>query len=118
MKDKGTIVSQYVNQIAVNQLMQEVGDENIPVLFGIFCDELDDFIGALSSHPEIDKVREISHCLKSSAGSFGADKLATMAIHIEEKAKQKQEKWVERNISEFVDIARQTEMAYRELLLK
>lgn len=43
-------MSQYVNQIAVNQLVQEVGDENVPFLFGIFCDELDEFIGALSTH--------------------------------------------------------------------
>lgn len=111
-------MSQYVNQIAVNQLVQEVGDENVPFLFGIFCDELDEFIGALSTHPEIEKVREISHCLKSSAGSFGADKLANMAVDIEEKAKQKQKEWVERNMSEFVNIARQTEMAYRQFLVK
>lgn len=109
-------MSQYINQIAVNQLMQEVGDENVPFLFGIFCDELDDFIGTLTTHPEIEKVREISHCLKSSAGSFGADKLANMAIHIEEKAKNKQKDWVERNISEFVNIARGTELAYRQMI--
>ncbi|OCH15482.1 MULTISPECIES: Hpt domain-containing protein [unclassified Aliivibrio] len=111
-------MSQYINQIAVNQLVQEVGDENVPFLFGIFCDELDEFIDTLSTHPEIDKVREISHCLKSSAGSFGADKLATMAINIEEKAKLLQQEWVERNISEFVNIARGTELAYRKLLIK
>ncbi|WP_254052644.1 Hpt domain-containing protein [Aliivibrio sp. EL58] len=109
-------MSQYINQIAVNQLMQEVGDENVPFLFGIFCDELDDFISTLTTHPEIEKVREISHCLKSSAGSFGADKLANMAIHIEEKAKHKQKDWVERNISEFVNIARGTELAYRQMI--
>lgn len=109
-------MSQYINQIAVNQLMQEVGDENVPFLFGIFCDELDDFIGTLTTHPEIEKVREISHCLKSSAGSFGADKLASMAINIEEKAKNKQKDWVERNISEFVNIARGTELAYRQMI--
>ena len=109
-------MSQYINQIAVNQLMQEVGDENVPFLFGIFCDELDDFISTLTTHPEIEKVREISHCLKSSAGSFGAEKLANMAIHIEEKAKDKQKDWVERNISEFVNIARGTELAYRQMI--
>lgn len=96
--------------------MQEVGDENVPFLFGIFCDELDDFISTLTTHPEIEKVREISHCLKSSAGSFGAEKLANMAIHIEEKAKDKQKDWVERNISEFVNIARGTELAYRQMI--
>ena len=96
--------------------MQEVGDENVPFLFGIFCDELDDFISTLTTHPEIEKVREISHCLKSSAGSFGADKLASMAINIEEKAKNKQKDWVERNISEFVNIARGTELAYRQMI--
>jgi two-component system phosphorelay protein LuxU len=111
-------VSQYINQKAVNQLVQEVGDENVPFLFGIFCDELDDFIGTLSTQPEIEKVREISHCLKSSAGSFGADKLASMAVDIEEKAKLHQDEWVERNISEFVNIARGTEIAYRKLLIK
>ena len=100
----------------MNQLMQEVGDENVPFLFGIFCDELDDFISTLTTHPEIEKVREISHCLKSSAGSFGADKLASMAINIEEKAKNKQKDWVERNISEFVNIARGTELAYRQMI--
>lgn len=107
----------YVNQTAVTQLRQEVGEENIPILFGIFCDELSDFIGALSSHPEVNEIREISHSLKSSAGSFGADKLATMAISVEEKAKQDQAQWLERNISDFVEVARQTEIAYRELLM-
>ena len=115
---RGLPVSQYINQVAVNQLVQEVGDENVPFLFGIFCDELDEFIGALSTQPEIDKIREISHCIKSSAGSFGADKLASMAIDIEEKAKQKQKDWIKRNISEFVNIARGTELAYRDLLVK
>ena len=110
-------MNQYVNQLAVNQLVQEVGDENVPCLFGIFCDELHDFIDTLSSQPEIDKVREISHCLKSSAGSFGADKLAGMAIDVEEKAKSHQKEWVQNNMSEFVDIARQTERAYREFLI-
>ncbi|MGR6840109.1 hypothetical protein ACU5DF_13720 [Aliivibrio wodanis] len=61
-------MSQYVNQIAVDQLIQEVGDENVPFLFGIFCDELDDFIDTLNSQPEIDKIREISHCLKKQCG--------------------------------------------------
>ena len=111
-------MSQYINQVAVYQLIQEVGDENIPFLFGIFCDELDEFIDTLSTQPEIEKVREISHCIKSSAGSFGADKLASMAIHIEEKAKQKQYDWVTHNISEFVNIARGTELAYRQFLVK
>ena len=41
-----------------------------------------------------------------------------MAIHIEEKAKTEQKEWIERNISEFVNIARGTELAYRELLMK
>ena len=111
-------MSQYINQIALNQLVQEVGGENVPFLFGIFCDELDELIDTLIAQPEIEKIREISHCLKSSAGSFGADKLAMMAIHIEEKAKAEQKEWVERNISEFVNIARGTELAYRELLMK
>ncbi|MGR6840108.1 hypothetical protein ACU5DF_13715 [Aliivibrio wodanis] len=39
-----------------------------------------------------------------------------MAIHIEEKAKHKQKDWVERNISEFVNIARGTELAYRQMI--
>lgn len=109
-------MSQYINQVTVNQLIQEVGDENVPFLLGIFCDELVDFISTLTAHPDIDKVREISHGLKSSAGSFGAEKLASMAIHIEEKAKHEQKDWVERNISEFVNIARGTELAYRQLI--
>ncbi len=106
---------QYINQETVNQLIQEVGGENASFLFGIFCDELLEFTSSFSIESEVARIKEISHCLKSSAGSFGADKLAMFAVEIEEKAKAEQLDWVKRNITEFINIARKTEVIYRQL---
>ena len=72
----------YLNSNKVADLSQEIGEENLPVLLNIFLDELDGYRKVLSGAPEEleSPLSEISHALKSSAASFGADNLCEMAI--------------------------------------
>ena len=67
-----------LNQQKVDELAGEIGQENVPVLLEIFLGELKGYY----EHLEINKasdtskyLADISHALKSSAASFGADSL-------------------------------------------
>lgn len=81
----------WINNHKISELGQEIGEENIPLLLEIFLSELgmyrqkllDDVPGGNMSY-----LIEISHALKSSAASFGADQLCSVARHIDSNAKQ------------------------------
>lgn len=80
-----------LNQEKINQLAGEIGEENIPVLLDIFLDELLTYARNLAdgSQPDrLDYLKEISHALKSSAASFGAEALYAHALEIDTKVKQ------------------------------
>ncbi|WED20896.1 Hpt domain-containing protein [Vibrio sp. JC009] len=79
----------YLNLGKIDDLCNEIGRDNLPVLLDIFLSELDGYHTVLSGdleelqHP----LREISHALKSSAASFGADNLCELAKSLDAKAK-------------------------------
>lgn len=79
-----------LNQSKIDRLSSEVGQENVATLLNIFLGELDDYINHLSTEASDDiheYLKHISHALKSSAASFGADALCGTATAIDSKAK-------------------------------
>ncbi len=80
-----------LNQQKVNELASEIGQENVPVLLDIFLGELKGYYDHLEVNKESDTSRylaDISHALKSSAASFGADSLCSFAIGLDAKVKK------------------------------
>ncbi|PHX06753.1 quorum-sensing phosphorelay protein LuxU [Vibrio splendidus] len=84
-------MTKVLNQQKVDELAGEIGQENVPVLLEIFLGELKGYY----EHLEINKasdtskyLADISHALKSSAASFGADSLCSFAISLDAKVKQ------------------------------
>lgn len=78
------------NQSTIEQLTQEIGTDNVPMLFGIFTNELKDYLATFEQSDEdelYEHLKEISHALKSSAASFGADALCSLAIDIDARVK-------------------------------
>ncbi|WP_375750575.1 Hpt domain-containing protein [Vibrio sp. HN007] len=78
-----------MNSHKVNDLCHEIGKDNLPVLLEIFLSELDGYQNVLSGELEDlqSPLQEISHALKSSAASFGADNLCELAKEIDQRAK-------------------------------
>ena len=80
-----------LNQQKVDELAGEIGQENVPVLLEIFLGELKGYYEHLELNKESDTSKylaDISHALKSSAASFGADSLCSFAIGLDSKVKQ------------------------------
>ncbi|MEZ9564761.1 quorum-sensing phosphorelay protein LuxU [Vibrio artabrorum] len=80
-----------LNQQKVDQLACEIGQENVPVLLEIFLGELKGYYEHLEQNKDTDTsqyLAYISHALKSSAASFGADSLCCFAISLDAKVKQ------------------------------
>ncbi|MDK9760265.1 Hpt domain-containing protein [Vibrio sp. D173a] len=80
-----------LNQQKVDELASEIGQENVPVLLEIFLGELKGYHEHLEQSNEEDSTKylaDISHALKSSAASFGADSLCNFAIGLDAKVKQ------------------------------
>ena len=105
-----------LNQQKIEGLSQEIGSENVPILLDIFLGEMDIYIGTLSElqgTAQLGYLKEISHALKSSAASFGADRLCELAIAIDKKAKVNilNEKGIE--TSAMIDLLCITREAYR-----
>lgn len=80
-----------LNQQKVDELASEIGQENVPVLLEIFLGELKGYHEHLEQSNAADSTKylaDISHALKSSAASFGADSLCNFAIGLDAKVKQ------------------------------
>ncbi|MCF8779107.1 Hpt domain-containing protein [Vibrio sp. IRLE0018] len=80
-----------LNQKKIASLSEEIGQENVPMLLEIFLGELESYLKVLCDATYSDKLsylKEISHALKSSAASFGADSLCAYAVEIDARAKQ------------------------------
>lgn len=78
-----------LNQAKVERLASEIGRENVPVLLEIFLGELAQYIERLSTDHDDqgEYLKDISHALKSSAASFGAESLCALAIEFDTVAK-------------------------------
>lgn len=84
-------MTKVLNQQKVDELAGEIGQENVPVLVEIFLGELKGYYEHLEINKESDTSKylaDISHALKSSAASFGADSLCSFAIGLDSKVKQ------------------------------
>ncbi len=108
-----------LNQSKVDKLAQDIGKENIPVLVQIFLGELVTYQQSLMSNELADKkeyLKEISHALKSSAASFGADKLCAKAIDIDSRAKQDEFMDEVVEAASMVELLVQTHGCYQRLI--
>ncbi|MCL9782611.1 Hpt domain-containing protein [Vibrio sp. S4M6] len=108
-----------LNQKKIDRLAAEVGEENVPVLLEIFLGELDGYISHLASNSTgdiVEYLKEISHALKSSAASFGADALCNIAITIDAKAKAGQPINEKQDTDDMLDWLQQTYQRYSELV--
>lgn len=107
-----------LNQEKINRLASEIGEENVPVLLQIFLGELSNYIENLQADPE-DKtqyLKEISHALKSSAASFGAEVLCEYAIEIDTHAKTGQGFNQSDSKEKMIDLLKLTYQHYAQLV--
>ncbi|WP_428772036.1 quorum-sensing phosphorelay protein LuxU [Vibrio sp.] len=106
------------NQQQITRLAEEIGEENVPVLLEIFLGELNTYISNLSQPESVDKyvyLSEISHALKSSAASFGADQLCQQARDIDARAKAGITLTLTDDLQPMLELLRSTEQAYQQL---
>ncbi|MFC3023346.1 quorum-sensing phosphorelay protein LuxU [Vibrio zhugei] len=106
-----------LNKNKIDTLASEIGQENVPVLLGIFLSELTTYENNLREHAQADSeyLKEISHALKSSAASFGADKLCAKAIEIDGMVKLGLEMDVMSEYEHLIQLLRETRERYERL---
>lgn len=107
-----------VNNETLRRLAFEVGEEMVSSLLFVFSDELKGYYEQLSDAPTIMQIREISHAIKSSAASFGADELAELARECESRIILGQEAWAQEQLPQFVNVLQKTASHYFELAQK
>jgi len=108
-----------LNKEMIQRLANDIGQENVPMLLEIFLGELTDYISMLSKDdPEFvsHQLEEISHALKSSAASFGADKLCALAHEVDKQAKLGESIYEYRLA--FIELLQQTQQNYLQWLEK
>ncbi|MDA9556858.1 Hpt domain-containing protein [Vibrio sp.] len=79
-----------IDEVVINNLIKEIGQEHIPVLLGIFTQELEGYIERTQQLTGLELnqyLADISHELKSSAASFGASRLESLVLLLDKKAK-------------------------------
>ncbi|GLO61419.1 phosphorelay protein LuxU [Vibrio sp. MACH09] len=82
-------MTKYLNETKIDDLCNEIGQETFPVLLDIFLGELNEYQVELAEDKSELEVRlgDISHALKSSAASFGAENLCQIATGIDAQVK-------------------------------
>lgn len=104
-----------LNQKKIEGLSAEIGSENIPILLDIFIGEMGIYIDNLINIQGVEQqvyLKEISHALKSSAASFGAERLCELAISIDKKAKLNQCQDLENEVSAMLALLQITREVY------
>ncbi|NAW85598.1 Hpt domain-containing protein [Photobacterium halotolerans] len=104
-----------INEATLKRLAVEVGHETVALLLEVFSGELEQYLQQLTEQPSVMQIREISHAIKSSAASFGADELAQMAQECESRVKQGQESWVNDHLPELQQLVGDMAQQYRHL---
>ncbi|WP_087016145.1 Hpt domain-containing protein [Thaumasiovibrio subtropicus] len=110
--------SSTINAETIKRLASEVGEDTVGVLLTVFSDELEQYHATLSNTPTLSQIREISHSLKSSASSFGADELADMAQECESRVKQGQDSWVFEHLEALTQLVHSMADQYKALALE
>lgn len=108
-----------LNEQKIERLSNEIGTENVPILLDIFLGELNLYINTIQSDETQDKadyLREISHALKSSAASFGADKLCQLSIDMDNRIKAGQVLNPVEDSAQMVGMLEVTRDAYQALV--
>ncbi|PFG55775.1 two-component system phosphorelay protein LuxU [Vibrio sp. ES.051] len=106
-----------LNQQKIDELSMEIGHDNVPVLLDIFLGEMDVYIENLSLYQGTERLKylkEISHALKSSAASFGADRLCALAVAIDKKAKTGELDEKAEELAMMLNLLHKTREAYRD----
>ena len=105
-----------LNQKKIDELSRIIGSDNVPVLLDIFIGEMDTYIENLSQFRGAKRLcylKEISHALKSSAASFGAECLCQLAISIDKKSKSGELDEAPDEIKVMLNLLHETRDAYR-----
>lgn len=105
-----------VNNETLRRLVVEVGEETLLILLAVFVDELQNYLDQLVDAPTIGQIREISHSIKTSAASFGADELAEFACECESRIKLAQDTWIREQQLHFVKMLQVTVFEYKNLM--
>ncbi len=105
------------NHETLRGLAVEVGEDMVASLLLVFSDELNRYVDELSKTPTATQIRNISHSVKSSAASFGAEELAELARECESRVKLGQENWVADALPRFLILLKATANEYKELAL-
>lgn len=106
-----------LNQQKIAQLGCEIGQENIPLLLEIFLKELQTYqvsLAQFQGEAQLTYLLEISHALKSSAASFAADKLCSIAEKIDAYGKCNDLRSVAQSVSEMQEVLNVTYQVYCE----
>ena len=109
---------QWMNTEKIDALAKEIGKENIPILMDIFLGELHLYHQQLTQGVDggnMTYLIEISHALKSSAASFGADKLCAFARQVDSNAKQGIAMNEETETAKMLEILSETAECYAQL---
>jgi two-component system, phosphorelay protein LuxU len=110
---------EWINKDKISVLAKEIGEENVPMLLDIFLGELISYVDNLQSispKEKADYLREISHALKSSAASFGADRLCNKAIELDGQIKSGVEFNHDKACVDMIEFIQQTHHNYAQLL--
>lgn len=82
-------MAKYLDSNKIDDLCNEIGQDNLPTLLAIFLGELNEYqVEILDGQDGLEaRLGDISHTLKSSAASFGADNLCQIATGIDAQFK-------------------------------
>lgn len=106
-----------LNQKKIDALSNEIGEDNVPILLEIFLSELASYLkvlGDTSFQDKLSYLKEISHALKSSAASFGADALCELAVSIDAKVKQGAALQQQVDVVAMIALLQRTQHAYTD----
>ncbi|CAK4068926.1 Phosphorelay protein LuxU [Vibrio sp. 16] len=113
------IIMDVLNKEKIERLASEIGADNVPILLDIFLGELAQYKSKLTDDASLDVVsylKEISHALKSSAASFGAEVLCAYAIELDSMAKAGQSFDPNSSRDKMIDLLSETESHYQRLV--
>lgn len=110
---------EWLNHHKIAQLSQDIGAENLLLILEVFLRELESYQKNLT-HVDREEsfayLAEVGHALKSSAASFGADRLCAKASDIDHRIKQGLSLDVERETRSLLDTVHQTLEHYTRLM--
>lgn len=104
-----------VNFSTLKRLAGEVGHENVADLLVVFSEELVQYRHQLRETASMNEVQEISHAIKSTAESFGADELAEMAQEYEVRSQLGQDSWLKEHLPQLAKMLEDMSDEYKEL---